>query len=192
MSSATLSALCGSALAIGVFHTLLGPDHYLPFVALSKARAWSRRRTLLVTAGFGLAHTLGTVLLGAAGLALGLQLGWLESIEALRGDLAALGLLGLGLAYTGWATWRLLRHRHTRHHTPTYTHIHEGAPGHSHEAGAAGALHFHGFHRHPHAHRHDLPAPVLSWACFWCSCSVLAKRLSPCSCIRPPTTTPWA
>jgi nickel/cobalt transporter (NicO) family protein len=179
MSSATLSALCGSALAIGVFHTLLGPDHYLPFVALSKARAWSRRRTLLVTAGFGLAHTLGTVLLGAAGLALGLQLGWLESIEALRGDLAALGLLGIGLAYTGWAVWRLLRHRHTRHHTPTYTHIHEGAPGHSHEAGSTGALHVHGFHRHPHAHRHDLPAPVLSWGLF------LVFVFGPCEALIP-------
>ena len=73
MMDTTLPALCSSALAIGVFHTLLGPDHYLPFVALSKARAWSRRRTLLITAGFGFAHTVGTVLLGAAGLALGAE-----------------------------------------------------------------------------------------------------------------------
>ncbi|MEY4377208.1 MAG: hypothetical protein RJB26_1758 [Pseudomonadota bacterium] len=156
MSGATLPALCGSALAIGVFHTLLGPDHYLPFVALSKARAWTRRRTLLITTGFGLAHTLGTVLLGAAGLALGLQLGWLKSVEALRGDLAAKGLLGIGLAYTGWAVWRLLRHRHTHHHT-----------------------HFHAFHRHPHAHRHELPAPVLSWSLF------LVFVFGPCEALIP-------
>lgn len=191
--STTLPALCASALAIGVFHTLLGPDHYLPFVALSKARAWSRRRTLLITGTFGVAHTVGTVLLGAAGLALGLQLGWLESVEALRGDLAAMGLLGIGLAYTGWAVWRLLRHRHTRHHTPTYTHIHEGAPGHSHpqangslhlhtshgHSQASGALHFHAFHRHPHAHRHDLPAPALSWGLF------LVFVFGPCEALIP-------
>lgn len=176
--STTLAALCSSALAIGVFHTLLGPDHYLPFVALSKARAWRRRKTLLITAGFGLAHTVGTVLLGAAGLALGLQLGWLESIEALRGDLAAMGLLGIGLAYTSWAVWRLLRNRHTKHHTPTYTHIHDGAPGHSHTH-ADGSRHFHSFHRHPHAHRHELPAPVLSWGLF------LVFMFGPCEALIP-------
>lgn len=194
--SATLPALCGSAVAIGVFHTLLGPDHYLPFVALSKAREWSRRRTLLITTSFGLAHTLGTVLLGAAGLALGLQLGWLKSLEALRGDLAAKGLLGIGLAYTAWATWRLLRHRHTRHHTPTYTHVHAGAPGHTHAAvdghhhahtptlahrplPSNAPLHFHAFHRHPHAHRHDLPTPVLSWSLF------LVFVFGPCEALIP-------
>ena len=204
----TLSALCSSALAIGVFHTLLGPDHYLPFVALSKARAWSRRRTLLITAGFGFAHTVGTVLLGAAGLALGLQLGWLQSVEALRGDLAAKGLLAIGILYTAWALWRLARHRPTRHHTPTYTHIHSGEPGHSHAHGDDLQGHGHG-HRHdlgahghshgpllaplmqrlanklapscvhPHAHRHELPAPILSWGLF------LVFVFGPCEALIP-------
>ena len=114
--SATLPALCLSALAIGVFHTMVGPDHYLPFVALSKVRGWSSRRTLLITTGFGLAHTIGTVLLGALGLMAGLELGWLSSIEALRGDIAAAGLLTIGVVYTAWATWRLLHHRYTHHH----------------------------------------------------------------------------
>ncbi len=203
----TLPALCSSALAIGVFHTLLGPDHYLPFVALSKARAWSWRRTLVITAGFGLAHTLGTVLLGAAGLTLGLQLGWLQSVEALRGDLAAKGLLAIGILYTAWALWRLARHRPTRHHTPTYTHIHAGAPGHSHQHSGhspehSGHLHDHGAdghthgpllapltqrvanklapnRQHPHAHRHEHPAPVLSWGLF------LVFVFGPCEALIP-------
>lgn len=119
--SATLPALCLSAVAIGVFHTMVGPDHYLPFVALSKARGWSWRRTLLITTGFGLAHTVGTVLLGAIGLMIGLELGWLSSLEALRGDVAAAGLLTIGVLYTGWAVWRLLRHRYTRHHHHPHT-----------------------------------------------------------------------
>ena len=142
--SATLPALCLSALAIGVFHTLVGPDHYLPFVALSKARHWSWRRTLLITGGFGLAHTLGTVLLGAVGLMVGLELGWLTSLEALRGDVAAAGLLAVGVVYTAWAAWRLLRHRYTHHHSD----------------GSAADTN----HGHPHAHA--LPAPMLSWSLF--------------------------
>ncbi len=159
--STTLPALCFSALAIGVFHTLVGPDHYLPFVALSKARRWSRRRTFLVTAGFGLAHTVGTVLLGAVGLMIGLELGWLTGIEALRGDVAAAGLLTIGLLYTGWALWRLMRHRYTHHHS----------------------------HRHGHPHRHDrphdhtpagpLPAPILSWGLF------LVFVFGPCEALIP-------
>jgi nickel/cobalt transporter (NicO) family protein len=138
--STTLPALCLSALAIGVFHTLVGPDHYLPFVALSKARHWTRRKTMLVTAGFGFAHTLGTVLLGTVGLMIGLELGWLTRLEALRGDLAATGLLAVGLLYTGWAVWRLVRHRYTHHHS----------------------------HPHPHCHDHarPLPTPMLSWSLF--------------------------
>ncbi len=33
-----LSLLAGTALTIGTLHTLAGPDHYLPFVAMSKTR----------------------------------------------------------------------------------------------------------------------------------------------------------
>ena len=98
MSSATLSALCGSAFAIGVFHTLLGPDHYLPFVALSKARAWSRHRTLLVTAGFGLAHTLGTVLLGFAGVVMTLR-PTIDQNQLFAGVVGLLSGMGAALAY---------------------------------------------------------------------------------------------
>ena len=41
--------LLGTAAVIGLFHTLLGPDHYLPFIAMTKARRWSTARTALVT-----------------------------------------------------------------------------------------------------------------------------------------------
>ncbi|MFC1674536.1 hypothetical protein ACFL1K_01385 [Candidatus Omnitrophota bacterium] len=33
--------LTGTALSIGFLHTLFGPDHYLPFIVMSKARQWS-------------------------------------------------------------------------------------------------------------------------------------------------------
>ena len=50
-----------SAASLGVIHTLLGPDHYLPFIVLSKARNWSRPRTLWITFISGVGHVSGSV-----------------------------------------------------------------------------------------------------------------------------------
>ena len=69
-----------SAAAIAFVHTVLGPDHYLPFVAMAKARGWSMRKTLKVTLVCGAGHLAGSIALGAVGIALGIQmstLGWL-------------------------------------------------------------------------------------------------------------------
>ena len=53
-----LALLLLTGASIGVIHTLLGPDHYLPFVALSKARAWTQGRTAAITAACGVGHVL--------------------------------------------------------------------------------------------------------------------------------------
>lgn len=34
------NVLALTAAPIGFFHTLLGPDHYLPFLVMAKARKW--------------------------------------------------------------------------------------------------------------------------------------------------------
>jgi hypothetical protein len=46
----SLSAI-GSVLAISGLHAAIGPDHYLPFILLGRARKWSLRRTLLGDGG---------------------------------------------------------------------------------------------------------------------------------------------
>jgi nickel/cobalt exporter len=51
----SLLVLLGTAATIGFVHTVLGPDHYLPFIVLSKARGWTARKTALVTALAGFA-----------------------------------------------------------------------------------------------------------------------------------------
>ncbi|MCK7539173.1 MAG: hypothetical protein MZV63_53745 [Marinilabiliales bacterium] len=33
--------LAGTAVTIGFIHTLIGPDHYLPFIVMGEARKWS-------------------------------------------------------------------------------------------------------------------------------------------------------
>ena len=45
-----LLVLMFTAAAIGCAHTLLGPDHYLPFVMMGRARNWTLSRTLSLTA----------------------------------------------------------------------------------------------------------------------------------------------
>ena len=126
-----LSILYGTALGLGVMHTLLGPDHYLPFVAMARSGKWSNAKTLWVTLLCGTGHVLGSIALGFAGILLGLSLGWLEAVESFRGDLAGWLLLGFGLALLAWGLIRAARNR---------PHVHV----HAHEDGT--------IHRHPHRH----------------------------------------
>ncbi len=125
-----------SAAAIAFVHTVLGPDHYLPFVAMAKARGWSMRKTLKVTLVCGAGHLAGSIALGAVGIALGIQmstLGWLESV---RGNLAAWMLIGFGLVYTAWGLRHAYRNRpHTHWHSHdgvTHSHVHRHHRDHAH------------------------------------------------------------
>lgn len=102
--------LCATAISLGVIHTLLGPDHYLPFVAMSKAGEWPARKTLGVTIACGLGHVAGSVAIGLVGLVLGVAVMRLETLEAFRGDVAAWLLIGFGLAYLVSGLMRAIRH----------------------------------------------------------------------------------
>ncbi|MHC4807099.1 MAG: sulfite exporter TauE/SafE family protein, partial [Planctomycetota bacterium] len=84
-----LSALIITAASIGFFHTILGPDHYLPFIMMSWARKWSGMKTTLVTLLCGLGHIGSSVVMGLIGVSLGLAVNKLEIVESFRGNLAA-------------------------------------------------------------------------------------------------------
>lgn len=131
--AASSTALLATAATIGVVHTLLGPDHYVPFVALARSRAWSLGKALGVTALCGAGHVVGSIALGVLGVAFGWALSGLVAIEEVRGSLAGWLLLGLGLAYTAWGIRRAIRGAH-RHE-----HVHAHADG--------------TLHRHEHDHR---------------------------------------
>jgi nickel/cobalt exporter len=123
-----------TALSIGCIHTLLGPDHYLPFVAMSAARRWSRGKTLAVTALCGAGHVLGSVAIGAIGIAIGVSLHKLEWLEGFRSDLAAWALIAFGLVYMTWGLKRALRSRpHTHDHAHADGTLHRHAHGHTHQ-----------------------------------------------------------
>ena len=138
-----LTILAATAASIGLLHTLFGPDHYLPFIAMSSARKWSLRRTLGITTLCGIGHVSGSLILGAVGIGLGWAVGGLEWFEGVRGGVAAWLLLGFGLAYTAWGLRRAIRNRpHTHWHGHTDGTLHE----HTH------------IHAQDHAHAHSAPA----------------------------------
>jgi len=152
VEGSALAALVASAATIGVVHTLLGPDHYVPFVALARSRRWSLGRALSVTAVCGVGHVLGSIALGGLGIVLGWAVSGLVEVEALRGDLAGWLLLGVGLAWTAWGVRRALRRR-------PHTHMHAHADGLVHR-------HVHG-HAGEHAHPHEPAAGARGFARRW-------------------------
>ena len=101
----TTVVLLGTAASLAIVHTLIGIDHSLPLAALGRARGWALGRTLLVTGVCGAGHVASSVVIGAAGVGLGVATDSLLRIESARGELAAALLLGFGLAYTAWALW---------------------------------------------------------------------------------------
>ena len=141
-----------TALVLGLVHTVLGPDHYVPFIVIGRARRWSLARTALLTFVCGVGHVASSVLLGMAGAAAGAALGRLEELEAMRGELAGWSLLIFGGGYAAFGVWRALskrRHGHVHLHADgtvhDHGHAHDGANGHppvhQHEhAGATGAV----------------------------------------------------
>ena len=116
-------ALCLTAATVGVVHTILGPDHYVPFVAMSQAGRWSLGKTLRVTAGCGLAHVAGSVAIGLVGILLGMAVIRLETVESFRGDVAAWLMIGFGLASMSWGLVRAARS------SCPHDHVHEASAG---------------------------------------------------------------
>ena len=154
-----------TAASIAFLHTILGPDHYLVFTAMGKARSWNLAKTLRVTFYCGLGHILGSVVLGMIGIALGMQLAALVQIEGVRGNLAGWALLAFGLVYFAWGLKKAGRSR--RH---THLHIH-GDVVHEHE---------HDHHTdHAHVHEAGSGRSITPWAIF------IIFVLGPCEALIP-------
>ena len=112
-----LGILLITAGSIGFFHTLLGPDHYLPFVVMSRAGKWPLSKTTLVTMLCGTGHVMSSTILGLIGVALGISITKLEGIESIRGDIAAWALIVFGLVYFIWGIYRGKNQHHHHLHT---------------------------------------------------------------------------
>lgn len=166
------------AASLGLVHALLGPDHYLPFILLSKARGWSTARTVRLTLACGAGHVGTSLLLGLGGVAVGLAMGRLEAVESLRGNLAAWLLFGFGLAYAAWGlrrAWRDRPHDHWHTHADGSVHRHP---------------HVHrGEHAHPHTPGHGTTGRTARWAS-WALFTVFV--VGPCEPLVPLLMVPAA
>jgi len=134
-----LSILLATAFSLGFLHTLFGPDHYLPFIVMSKARRWSIAKTAWITFLCGLGHVLSSVVLGGVGILLGIAVSKLESIESFRGSIAAWAMIAFGLVYFAWGVRQAIRNRPHRHpHTHAgpceheHVHVHQSEHVHAH------------------------------------------------------------
>jgi len=136
----SITLLSVTAVSIGFIHTILGPDHYLPFIVLSEAKKWNLRKTMFITFLCGLGHVLSSVVLGLVGIAVGISVSKLVNIETFRGNIAAWLFIAFGLVYMIISIRNLIRNRKHSH-----VHLHPG-----------GEKHFHEHNHHlEHTHIHD-------------------------------------
>jgi sulfite exporter TauE/SafE len=154
-----------TAASIAALHTMLGPDHYLPFTAMGKARGWSLAKTLRITFYCGVGHVFGSIVLGVIGLLLGAELANLVSIEGVRGDMAAWALIAFGLMYFAWGLRKAGReHSHSHVHSHGDL-VHEHTHDHRRE--------------HAHAHTETVGQPLAAWSLF------IVFVLGPCEALIP-------
>lgn len=143
--------LMWTAASIGFIHTLFGPDHYLPFIVMSKARNWSRKKTALITFVCGLGHILSSVVLGFIGISFGIAVMKLEAFEGMRGTMAGWMLLIFGFTYFIWGLHQVIRNKPHKH-----IHVHEDNQEHTHEH----------THSDVHTHVHDHKKSITPWVLF--------------------------
>jgi len=134
-------ALLATAAVLGTVHTVTGPDHYVPFIAMARVREWSTARTVAITLACGVGHVGSSMVLGALGIGVGIAVADLQLFEGMRGNLAGWLLLAFGLVYTAWGLRRAARGQ-------LHSHVH---------AHADGTVHLHG-HDHHREHLHAHPA----------------------------------
>ncbi|MBT3888478.1 MAG: hypothetical protein HOF66_04265 [Nitrosomonadaceae bacterium] len=110
-----LITLILSTVAISCLHTATGPDHYLPFIVLSRSQKWSITKTITITVACGFGHILSSVAVGMVGVFLGWQLSNLDWFEEYRGNIAAWCLLGFGVAYLLYGLWKAGKNKPHKH-----------------------------------------------------------------------------
>ncbi len=144
-----LGILTATAATIALLHTLFGPDHYLPFIVMSRARGWSIFKTTWITILCGIGHVGSSIILGVIGIAAGIGVSRLDGVESFRGDIAAWAFLVFGLGYFIWGIHRAIAKKSHQHY-----HTHANGTVHQHE------------HVHVNNHNHVHSTNLTPWILF--------------------------
>lgn len=155
-----------TAAGLGFTHTIFGPDHYVPFIVMAKARKWSIGRTLFTTLYCGLGHVASSVIIGIIGIVIGFSLERIELFESFRGNLAGRAFFIFGFAYMVWGIFKAVKNK-----PHTHVHIHESGDAHEHE---------HTHHTgHVHVHEKKSKVNLTPWILF------VIFVLGPCEILVP-------
>ncbi len=142
-----------TAASIGIFHTLLGPDHYVPFIVLARARKWTGIKTATITFLCGIGHVGSSILIGTVGIAFGKAVNKLVGIESVRGEIAAWLMIAFGFSYMLWGMRSSLKQK-------THSHVHVHPDGNVHN-------HAHQHHNeHSHFHKKTDSRELTPWLLF--------------------------
>lgn len=177
LRSGSLQVLIVTALVLGFLHTIMGPDHYVPFIALGRACHWHWAKTIGITFICGLGHVLSSLLIAALLIWLGTALSewegsvWARIHEA-RGTIAAVALMIFGIAYAAWGVRLAIKSPHRTH---SHTHVHFDGSHHDH-------VHT---HHGEHVHLHGSPATITPWVMF------TIFIFGPCESLIPLTLAAW-
>jgi len=168
----SLNVLLIAAASMGFIHTILGPDHYVPFIVMSKARKWKLKQTLFTTLYCGLGHLSSSIIIGFVGIALGYGISQIEGVESVRGSLAGWAFFVFGFSYMVWGIFKAIKNR-------PHTHLHSHG---------GGELHVHQHTHHTdHVHVHSKSAQLLTpWVLF------IIFVLGPCEILIPLVMIPAA
>jgi hypothetical protein len=179
LASGDIVLMAWVAAALGCIHTVLGPDHYVPFVMMAKAEKWSAWKTAVITFLCGLGHVGSSIAIGAGLAAAGTAwTAWQgsrwESFHQWRGAVAAWLLIGAGVAFF---LWGMVRARRNKPHS--HGHMHEDGTTHAHS-------HAHqDQHMHVHAGR-DNSRNITPWVLF------TIFIFGPCESLVPLVLAAWA
>ena len=109
------SILLGTSVSVSILHTVSGPDHYIPFIAIGKSKGWKLPRIVMWTAICGSAHVLTSVLLALGGAAIGFSLSKIDGLNEVRGGLASWAIFIFGCLYCLYGLYGVYRDRLHKH-----------------------------------------------------------------------------
>lgn len=110
-----LSFLLTTAVSVSVLHTISGPDHYIPFVAIGKSKGWKLPKIVLWTIVCGTAHIVASVFIASGGAALGFSLSKIDGLNDVRGGLASWAIFIFGILYFLYGLYDVSRNKRHKH-----------------------------------------------------------------------------